>query len=74
MPISRAEPRGFQPSDKVLRWRDCPDCGGRGWFLINPFATGGGDGVGGLDNMRQCATCKAAYERHLARETKGGEE
>lgn len=38
----------------------CPDCDGRGWFLINPFATGGHDGCGGIGNHCQCQTCADA--------------
>lgn len=49
----------------VISWADCPKCDGRGWFLINPFATGGPNGAGGLANKRQCQTCVAAYEKHL---------
>jgi hypothetical protein len=52
-------PRGFLPDDKVVRWRDCPDCGGRGWFLINLLARGIGD-------MTQCRRCLAEYRRAVA--------
>lgn len=63
------EDGGFKPDDTVIRWRDCPDCKGRGWFLIRPFATGGSNGVGGLSNMRQCDTCEAEYAKHQAANT-----
>ena len=36
----------------IVSWRDCPDCNGRGWFLKNPFATGGGLAV-----VAESATC-----------------
>ena len=58
--------QGFKDDDTVIRWRDCPDCEGRGWFLINPFATGGGNGVGGVGNACQCQSCKKEYERQVA--------
>lgn len=51
------EDGGFKTGDRVIKWRDCQRCNGRGWFLIRPFATGGGNGAGGLTNMRQCETC-----------------
>ena len=40
--------------DKIIRRKDCPDCGGRGWFCENPFAE---------FNKRyfQCATCEAGF-------------
>lgn len=41
-------------------WRDCPDCKGRGWYLINPFATGGSNLCGGPSNICQCQTCENA--------------
>jgi hypothetical protein len=47
--------------DEVVRISTCPSCEGRGWFLINPFATGGQDGAGGLSNKCQCLTCVDAY-------------
>jgi hypothetical protein len=53
--------------EDVVRLKDCPTCNGRGWFLHNPFATGGGNGVGGLRNTRQCLTCldcKAYWDKH----------
>lgn len=54
-------PRPFAPSDDVVRLRDCPSCGGRGWFLIEPFKTHGLNGAGGLGNMCQCLTCLDAH-------------
>lgn len=58
-------PVPIKPDDKVIILRSCPDCSGRGWFLINPFATGGSDGSGGISNKTQCLTCLAceAYWR-----------
>lgn len=47
-----------------VKWRDCPDCGGRGWFLIQPFVsytTG---------NHRQCDTCLKEYEKFQAANSK----
>lgn len=49
--------KAFRDADTVIRWRDCPHCCGRGWFLIRPFAIGGSNGAGGLSNMRQCQHC-----------------
>lgn len=60
------EDGGFKDDDVVVKWKNCPDCNGRGWFLIRPFATGGGNGVGGIQNCRQCETCKNAHEQFLA--------
>lgn len=60
----RSEDDHFREGDNVVRWRDCPDCEGRGWFLINAFKTGGSNGAGGLQNMTQCKTCRAAYHDH----------
>lgn len=57
-------PEPLKPTDDVIKWSDCPDCEGRGWFLIQPFVSGGRNGAGGLDNMTQCQTCKKAYEYH----------
>jgi hypothetical protein len=59
-----ANPVGLNYGDDVVRLKDCPDCGGRGYFLISPFATGGSNGAGGMRNMCQCQTCadsKAYY-------------
>jgi hypothetical protein len=52
-----------ETGEDVLKWENCPHCKGRGWFLINPFAIGGSNGAGGLQNVRQCQTCVAA-KRH----------
>lgn len=57
-------PVSIEYGDDVVRLKDCPDCGGRGYYLITPFATGGSNGAGGLRNMCQCQTCadsKAYY-------------
>lgn len=43
----------------------CPDCSGRGSFLINPFATGGSNGAGGAENLAQCLTCKDAHDWYM---------
>lgn len=50
-------PIPFEHDTNVIRMEGCPDCNGRGWFLINPFATGGSNGAGGYRNMCQCLTC-----------------
>ena len=47
--------------DVLVKLKICPDCQGRGWFLINPFATGDG-GFGGIGNFTQCTTCFQAHE------------
>lgn len=57
-----AEKRGFKPGDEVIRLNGCPDCLGRGYFLIQPFLTGGGNGIGGIGNTTQCPTCKSAHD------------
>lgn len=44
------------PTGEVVRFRHCPQCDGRGYFLINPFATSCG-GFGGIANIAQCLTC-----------------
>lgn len=59
-------PVPFQADDQVIKLAGCPDCTGRGWFLINPFATGGGGGAGGLENMTQCRTCVSAHKHYEA--------
>lgn len=50
-------PVPFKHDTQVVKLKGCPDCTGRGWFLINPFETGGSDGSGGYRNMCQCQTC-----------------
>lgn len=45
--------------EKIVRLPGCPDCQGRGWFLINPFATYPWP-AGGWQNHRQCDTCLQA--------------
>ena len=58
MKRGKAEPPiPFEHDTKVVKLPGCPDCDGRGWFLINPFGTGGGGGAGGYRNMCQCQTC-----------------
>lgn len=61
------DPKPLKHSDTVVRMDGCPDCSGRGWFLINPFATGGPNGMGGIGNQMQCLTCldcKTYYDQH----------
>lgn len=52
-----AAPVGLNHGDDVIRLKGCPDCDGRGYFLIQPFVSGGSNGAGGLRNMCQCQTC-----------------
>lgn len=59
-------PKPLEPDQNVVRFFDCPHCNGRGWFLINPFATGGSNGAGGIRNMTQCLTCVRAKEHFEA--------
>lgn len=54
-------PKPMQPGQQVIRLKVCPDCQGRGTFLINPFATSHG-GFGGITNLTQCLTCFDARE------------
>lgn len=54
------DPQPLSHDSSVVKMKGCPDCEGRGWFLINPFATGGTNGCGGISNMCQCMTCKDA--------------
>ena len=61
-PIIQLSATPLQPNDDVIKWKDCPKCKGRGWFLIEPFRSGGSNGAGGLGNMTQCLTCKETYE------------
>lgn len=58
------KPIPLDHGDVVVRWKNCPDCEGRGYFLINPFATGGSNGAGGLGNMTQCQRCVDAHEHY----------
>ena len=55
------DPVPFRWDDLAVRLKGCPDCDGRGWFLIRPFATGSTNGLGGLGNMTQCLTCLDAH-------------
>ncbi len=55
-------PVPIESQSDVICMKGCPDCGGRGWFLISPFKTGGTNGAGGLRNMTQCLTCLDASE------------
>lgn len=70
LPIRRGKgdpPEPLSWGSKIVKMTGCPDCGGRGYFLINPFATGGGDGVGGPGNRTQCLTCldsEAYFKKH----------
>ena len=60
--------------DEIISWADCPDCKGRGYFLIRPFATGGSNGAGGIHNMTQCKTCRDAYRKAEKEKKEGGGE
>ena len=40
--------------------KNCPSCDGRGWFLINPFATIPPP-CGGIHNKTACLTCIDAH-------------
>jgi len=49
------------PSDDIIiRWKDCPHCDGRGWWLDNPFKE--------YNKITyQCKTClesKAYFDKH----------
>lgn len=64
MGTSDEVPRG---DTRMVRFAQCPCCDGRGWFLFNPFATGGSNGAGGFRNLRQCLTCadaEAFWNKH----------
>lgn len=52
----------------LVRLATCPSCKGRGWFLINPFATGGWNGLGGSRNLTQCLTCLDAHDYFVKHE------
>lgn len=61
------DPQPVRSGDRMVALNSCPDCKGRGYFLINPFMTGGTNGAGGLGNMCQCLTCldsESYYRRH----------
>jgi hypothetical protein len=63
----RGIPVAMKYGDEYPRLEGCPSCEGRGWFLINPFATGGTNGAGGIGNMTPCLTCidaKAYWDAH----------
>lgn len=51
------DPKPLRFDETIISLSTCPSCNGRGWFLINPFATGGRNGLGGIGNMTQCVTC-----------------
>jgi len=51
------EPQSLRSTEDVTRLKGCPDCAGRGYYLIQPFKTGGSNGAGGLGNMCHCLTC-----------------
>lgn len=54
---------GFFPDDNVIRWKDCPECSGRGWMLISERAFRPNLSIA---DMRQCERCKAEYEKQKA--------
>ncbi len=56
-PAKGHNPEPFEHNTEVTRFLGCPDCGGRGWFLIEPFRTGG-SGAGGYSNMCKCLNCE----------------
>lgn len=56
-PNIRVGKAGDRPEGDLVTMEHCPHCGGRGYFLANPFATGGSNGCGGIANIRQCLTC-----------------
>lgn len=62
MNLEDINPRGagdrqpLKPTDTVVRLSTCPDCDGRGYFLINPFGQ-----LGNASNRTQCSTCLAAH-------------
>lgn len=45
--------------DRIVRWNNCPDCDGRGWYVVNPFAQVNKD-------FRQCPRCLAEYNAAMA--------
>ena len=46
--------------DPIIKWRDCPDCSGRGWFCNNPFAEKSGQR---FYQCVKCETTKAYYDK-----------
>lgn len=52
-----------QFGDQIIRWRDCPDCDGRGWFLHDPFATSPWP-AGYVCQCQTCANAKAFHDEH----------
>jgi hypothetical protein len=56
--IGHARPMGrvirSGTDDEIYRWLGCPDCGGSGYFVVNPFAPYG-------MCYRQCVTCDTAF-------------
>lgn len=63
---------GFPPDPRplygdVVVFKACPDCGGKGYFVIHPFHPGSCEAAHGPGNMTQCLTCvraKSHYDRH----------
>lgn len=54
--------QAFGPDDDVIRFTLCPDCDGRGYFLMEPFALRIGHW-----NCCQCLTClraKKYFDEH----------
>ena len=49
--------------DTIYKWRDCPDCKGRGYFVVNPFAP--------CWERRQCVTCETAFKANAAQSNAG---
>lgn len=58
----RGDCKPLDHDSTIVKLKGCPDCDGRGYFLINPFATGGSNGAGGIRNCGQCQTCLNAKE------------
>jgi hypothetical protein len=51
----------------VIRLKICPDCDGRGYFVINPLHPGSCEAAHGVGNMTQCLTClqsKSHFDRY----------
>jgi hypothetical protein len=49
------KPIPFRGDEDFVKWRDCPCCKGRGWFLIEPFARH-------KDNHTSCKVCEAVHK------------